>query len=134
MLIRPSSRFAILLLLLHMMAAILAYATDIPPGARLAILLLILLSAVYYLVRDILLLLPDSWREISLDQDRVEVISRDGTKLTGRLASETTVSPCFIVLRVRPEGRYLPLSRVIFPDTLSKGEFREFCVRLRFAC
>ena len=133
MVVKHSPRLAILLLLLHMVAAILVYATGMPLQARLLMLLLISLSLVYYQARDVFLLLPYSWREISLENGGISVVTRDGSKLPGRLANDSTVSPCFILLRVRQEGRYLPVSRIIFPDALEAGAFREFCVRLKFS-
>ena len=133
MAIKFSRRFCMLLLLLHTMAATVVYVTAMPLEAKLAILLLISLSLIYYLARDVFLLLPDSWREISLEQGSVEIATRGGSKLLGRCANETTVSSYFIVLRVRLEDHRLPVSRVIFPDALGAGVFREFCVRLKFS-
>ncbi|MDO8292087.1 MAG: hypothetical protein Q7T29_04365 [Gallionella sp.] len=132
MAIKPSPRLALLLLLSHAIVAIVVYWTVMPLAARLAILMLILLSLLYYLVRDVLLLFPDSWRQISFDQDSVSVVTRNGLGLSGRVASKTTVSPYFAVLRVRLEGHRLPVFRTIFPDGLDTGAFRELCVHLRF--
>lgn len=132
MAIKPSPRLALLLLLSHAIGAIVVYLTAMPPEARLAIFLLILLSLFYYLARDALLLFPDSWREISLDQGGVSVVNRDGSGFSGRIAGNTTVSPHFAVLRIRLEGHRLPVFRAIFPDALDAGEFRKLCVRLKF--
>jgi len=133
MAIKPSSRLIVLLLLSHAMVAIVVSVTVMPLAARLAILLLILLSLIYYLARDALLLFPGSWREILFDQGRVSVVTRDGSGFSGQVAGKTTVSPYFIVLRVRLEGRRLPVFRTIFPDALDAGEFRELSVYLKFA-
>ena len=133
MAIKPSSRLILLLLLSHAMVAIVVSVTVMPLAARLAILLLILLSLIYYLARDALLLFPGSWREILFDQGRVSVVTRDGSGFSGQVAGKTTVSPYFIVLRVRLEGRRLPVFRTIFPDALDAGEFRELSVYLKFA-
>ena len=133
MAIKFSGRFFVLLLALHILVVAVVYVTALPLGARSAILLMILLSLFYYLVRDVFLLLPDSWCEISLDQGGVAVVTRDGSKLFGQFVDETTASSYLVVLRVKLEGRHLPASRVIFPDALGAGAFREFCVRLRFA-
>ena len=133
MAIKFSLHFCMLLLLLHMMAATAVYLTAMPQEARLAMLLLISLSLIYYLARDAFLLLPDSWCEITLDQGGVAVVTRDGSKLFGRFAKESTVSSFLVVLCVKLDGHRLPVSRVIFPDALSAGAFREFCVRLKFA-
>ncbi|HEU0219860.1 MAG TPA: hypothetical protein VFQ98_03520 [Gallionella sp.] len=161
MAIKPSPRLALLLLLFHVMVSIIVYATMMPLAARLAMLMPILLSLFYYLARDALLLFPDSWREISFENHphpnllpegegtiasspasgrglrgglgSVSAVTRDGSGFFGQVASRTTVSPYFIVLRVRPKGRRLPVFRTIFPDTLDMGEFRELSVRLRFS-
>lgn len=133
MAIKSSPHLALLLLLSHALVATVVYATMLPPAARLALLVPILLSLIYYLARDALLLFPDSWREISFDQDRVSVVTRDGTGFSGEIANGTVVSPYFAVLRIRPEGHRLPVFRTIFPDALGTGAFRELCVRLRFA-
>jgi|GEM_PF-751636 hypothetical protein len=131
--VKSSLRFAVLLLVLHMIAATVVYATAMPLPVKLVMLLLISLSLFYYLARDVLLLFPDSWREISLDQNGVSVIARDGSSFLGQVANKTVVSPYFVVLCVRLEGHRLLVSRVIFPDAMSTGAFREFCVHLKFA-
>jgi hypothetical protein len=133
MAIKFSLRFAMTLLLLHMIAAMLVYLAAMATEAKMAMLLPVLLSLVYYLARDVFLLLPDSWHEISLGQDGVAVVTRRGSRFLGQVANETTVSPYFVVLCVRLEGHQLPDSRVIFPDALGEGAFREICVRLKFA-
>ena len=122
-----------LLLLFHAIVATVVSMTAMPPAARLAMLMLILLSLIYYLARDVLLLFPDSWREIAFDQGGVSVVTRDGSSLFGQVANNTTVSPYFAVLRVRVEGYRLPVFRTIFPDALGTGAFRELSVHLRFS-
>ncbi len=67
MVIRPSRRFTVILLLSHAAAAAAVSVTAMPPLARLAMILMISLSLSYYLARDVLLLLPGSWREISFE-------------------------------------------------------------------
>jgi hypothetical protein len=130
---KPSLRFAVLLLMLHMMVTTAVYATAMPLPVKLVMFLLIFMILFYYFVRDVLLLLPNSWREISLDQHSVKVISRDGSNLLGQVANKTVVSPHFVVLCVKLEGHLLLVTRVIFPDAMSAGAFREFCVHLKFA-
>jgi hypothetical protein len=133
MAIKPSPRLALLLLLSHAAAGTVACLTTIPTPARLALLVAILLSLFYYLARDALLLLPGSWRKISLEQDSVSVTTRDGTTFSGKITGRTAVTPGFAVLRIRTEGCCLRASRAIFPDMLGTDEFRELRVRLRFS-
>jgi hypothetical protein len=131
--IKPSLRFAVLLLLLHMLVATVVYATAITLPVKLVTFLLIAMSMFYYLARDALLLLPGSWREISLDKNSVSVAAKDGSISLGQVANQTVVSPYFVVLCVRLDGHRLLGSRVIFPDAMSTRAFRELCVHLKFA-
>lgn len=122
-----------LLSLFHAIVAIVVYATTMPLAARLAVILLVFLSLLYYLARDALLLLPDSWCDIALNQDSVSVVPRNSSGFSGQVASKTIVSPHFIVLRIKPDNYFLPVSRVIFPDALGTDAFRDLCVHLKFA-
>ena len=133
MAIKPSPIFAALLLFMHTTAFIVVYLTAIPLPATLALFLLIALSLIYHLVRDVLLLLPNSWCEVMLVPSGLSVVARDGPGFIGQLENKTTVSPYFVVLRVRLEGHRLFATRVIFPDALDAGVFREFCVQLKFS-
>ncbi len=131
--VKPSMRLAVALLLLHVIAAIVVCVTVMPLPVKQVMLLIIFLSLSYCLARDVLLLLPDSWRYIAPDQNSVSVIARDGSSLLGQVANKTVVSPYFVVLRVRLEVHRRLVSRVIFPDALNADEFRELCVSLKFA-
>nr|WP_212786870.1 protein YgfX [Ferrigenium kumadai] len=122
---------AILLLLFHLLVAGVVFLTALPVPPKLATFLLIVLSLVYYLARDALQLLPDSWREISLASGEVSATLH--TRLTGQISGDTVVSPYFVVLGICLEGRRLPVFRVVFPDAVGRDRFRELCVRLRFA-
>lgn len=133
MAIKPSLRFAMLLLLFHLIAAIVVYATAMPLVGRLAVILIVLLSLLYYLARDVLLILPDSWCDIALDQSNTSVVFKGGSSCHGKIGDKTIVSPHFVVLRIRFDNRRLPVSRVIFPDALGTGAFRDLCVRLKYS-
>lgn len=133
MAIKPSVRFATALLASHALAAFSVYMTAMPWAAKLAAFLLIVPSLLYHLAHDAFLIFPGSWREISLAQNSVSVVARDGSRLLGRVAGRTFVSPYFVVLRIRHEGRYRPFSRVIFPDAMDANAFRELRMRLKFA-
>ena len=131
--VKPSLRFAVMLALLHIMAASVVYATAMPLAAKLVLFLLLSVGFVYYLLRDILLLLGNSWREISLDRDGVSIVTRGGSGFLGRIENNSVVSPYFVVLCVRAAGHRLQAFRVIFPDAMSSSAFREFCVHLKLA-
>jgi len=133
MAIRPSPYFAVLLVFIHMVVAVVVYLTAIPMPFKLALILIAVLSLIYYLTRDVLLVLPNSWCEITLSTGNQTVVTRDGARLPFRIDNRIFISPYFIVLRGSLEGRYLMTSRVVFPDALASGEFRNLCVWLKFA-
>jgi hypothetical protein len=133
MAVKPSPIFAALLLFMHATVAIVVYLTAIPLPAKPALFLLITLSLIYHLARDVLLLLPNSWCEVTLVPGGLCVVARDGSGFVGQLENRTTVSPYFVVLRVRLGERRLRVTRVIFPDALDAGAFRELCVQLKFS-
>jgi hypothetical protein len=121
MAIKFSVRFAMILLILHILAVILVRS------------LLIFLSLIYYFARDVFLVLPESWQMFSLDHGVVSIVTGNGSKFSGRVANCAFVSPYFIVLLIKREGHILLDSRVVFPDSLSKSMFREICIRLKFS-
>lgn len=133
MALKSSLRLSMLLVTVHMIAACVVAETLIPVSTRVATIILIFVSLSYHLARDALLLLPDSWREISYQQGRLSVVSQGGMHLSGPLAGRAAVTPHFLVIGVRPEGCRLPVFRLIFPDSLDAGTFRELCVRLKFS-
>lgn len=132
MAIHPSLRLAILLLLMHLVATLALYVTPLQSSVRLALFLPVLASLTYHLARDALLLLPASWRKLSIGDDAATIVTRDGTKLTGQLAGGCVVTPVFVMLRVKLDGKRRPVARAIFPDALGGEAFRELCVRLRY--
>ena len=131
MAIKPSRIFAALLLFMHATAAFAAYLTAVPLPVRLAVFLLIGCSLIYHLARDALLLLPDSWCDVTHAAGGLSIATRAGKVFLGQLENRIMVSPYFIVLRVRIEGRRLPVERVIFPDAMEAGAFRKLCVQLK---
>lgn len=132
MAIRPSLRFALLLLFMHAMGALVLYATAMPLAVRVAIIALLAANLFYHLLRDAFLLLPDSWCDVSLDRGFVQVVVRDGSSFRAQVAGTTIVCPYLILFRVKPIGLRRLVSRAIFPDALKAGEFRKLCVDLRF--
>lgn len=131
--VKPSPRFAVLLLLLHVFAAVVVSATAMSWSAKLLMFLVVGLSLTYYLLRDVLLLLPGSWHEISIDQKDVSIVAGNGSEFLGQIANQTVVNPYFVVLCVKSQTHHGLVCRVIFPDSISSGAFRELCVHLKFA-
>ena len=131
--LKSSLRYSMSLMFLHMAVAVSVCSTTIPVAAKIMILMPIALSLAYYLARDVLQQLPNSWVGITLDHDEVSITTRDGRSFYAQPEKNTFVFPWFIVLRIVPEEHRMAVSRVVFSDALSDDEFRELSVRLRFS-
>jgi len=132
MAIKPSPRFALLLLLLHIATVISVYATVIPASVKWPAILLVVLNLIIRLARDVLLSFPGSWRVLALDKGDVSVGMRNGSGFAAQVADATFVHPYFIVLRVKL-AMHGTASQVIFSDALSASEYRELCIHLKYA-
>lgn len=131
MVINPSPRFALLLILLHAAAGFAVSVAMMPTMVKLPLFLLVLLSLFHSLARDALVRLPGAWRTVLPQHEQVSVTSRNGSGFTGKVLEGTAIYPGFVVLRILPEKCRLPVSRVIFPDALATGMYRDLCVRLK---
>ena len=132
MAIKPSPRFALWLLCMHTLGALVVYATVMPLAVRVTMVTLFAASLLYHLLRDVFLLLSDSWCDVSFDRGFVQVVIRDGSSFRAQVADTTIVSPYLIVFRVKLDELRWLVSRAIFPDALEADEFRQLCVDLRF--
>lgn len=130
--LRPSKTFALLLLAVHLLALGSVWLSNIAIWICCALSVLILLSLFYHLSRHVLLRSKSSWLSFSLDQKYAHIHTIGGVELDGEIVYRTVVTPHCIVLCVRPEGKKLPVTQVIFRDALQDETFRELCVRLRF--
>lgn len=134
MAIHPSPRFLVLLLLFHSIAVLAVCVSATPLLVRLSLSLLVIASLAFHLARDALLMLPASWRSLSVGEaGAATIVARDGFVSTGQVAGGSVVTPWFVVLRIRLEDKRRSAVRVIFPDALGSDAFRELCVRLRYA-
>lgn len=132
MAIHPSPRCAALLFLAHLLAVLAVYVTPLSLLVRLAIFLPVLVSLTYHLARDALLLLPVSWRHLSIADGAATIVTRDGFVLTGQVDDSSVVTSGFVILRIKPDGMRRPVARAIFPDALESDAYRELSVRLKF--
>jgi hypothetical protein len=132
MAIRSSLYLAVLLLLSHLIAAWAVYAVAVPMLFAVAMSLPVAASLAYHLARDAWLLLPASWLSLSVEDRVATVVARDGSVLSGQVAGSSVVTPWFVVLRIKPDGKRRPISRTIFPDALGEEAFRKLCIRLRY--
>lgn len=115
------------------MAAIAVCFTDMPSGARLVIFALIISSLLFYLARDVFRIFPGSWLKLVFERGEVKVLTRTGASFYGKVEKSTVVLPYLIALHIKVEGSSRRIYRVLFPDALESGEFRDLCIRLKFS-
>lgn len=130
--LKPSRTFILLLLAVHLLAAASLWLSNVEPWIRWVFLLLISLSLFHHLFRHALLRDKLSWLSFVISQKRVLISTRGGTELNAEILHRTVVTSFCIVLCVRPEGKNLAVTQVIFRDALQTEAFRELCVRLRY--
>jgi hypothetical protein len=118
---------------MHAIAAIAACFTDVPFLARLVVIALIISSLIFYLARDLFGIFPGSWQILTLERDVVSVLTRAGETFYGEVDKSTVVLPYLIVLRIKVGEGSWRVSRVLFPDALGSGEFRDLRVRLNYS-
>jgi hypothetical protein len=130
--LNPSRFLASVLLVLHLGSLFVVYWLNMPWVLKWIMFATLVTSVIYYLTRDVAMRFPFSWREILLSQSEVTVVTQNGSKLTGRVFDTSLVSDYFVILRIKPEGRYFATARIIFRDAISSEMFRQLCVCLRF--
>lgn len=86
----------------------------------------------HYLLRDVLLILADSVVVLSFRGDQASLISNAGSDYTGKIISQTIVTPFLTILIMLPDNHRLSRSVVIFSDGMDTEAYRELRVRLRF--
>jgi hypothetical protein len=126
-----SQRLFLYLLAVHIATIEVVWLTAVPVPIRIIVTLPIILNLVYFLFRDVLAVLPNSWRHIDLVPGGFRITIRNGTSFSCADAGKIFVSPYFVVLRVRTGDGVRSFARVIFPDSLSTGRYRELCVSLK---
>ncbi len=94
--------------------------------------LLVLSACLYLALRDVLLRLGTSCVAFRLEKESsITLMLKEGTHLSGVLADDTLVTPFFLVLVIRQEGR---CSRHVWltPGSLEGDAFRRLRVVLRW--
>lgn len=128
--IRKSGIYALLLISVHLFAAVGLGLTDLDFLARAGLLVLVLLSLLYHFY--LYARAGQFWVSCHLDQTRVQLVTRSGQVLVGEVTNRTVVTPFCIVLCASLEGYRRSVCQVVFCDAMQSEAFRELRVRLRF--
>lgn len=130
---QPSRRLAVLIGLIHILAALAVSLAGLPWWLPPPIVVLLAVSAWHLIRVHALLAAPDSLIRLQGRADgNLECLSREGEWLQVELLPDSTLFPWCAVLRLRPaEGR--ARSMTLLPDALTAREWRELRVWMRWA-
>ena len=123
---------SISLLFIFTLAIVMVLILPIYELAKLVLAGILVLFAFHYLNRDVWRISPSSFVEMRLDGDEVVLIRQSGEEIKGRVEGNSFVTPLLTILNIRPqESRWLS-SVVIFPDSMTKEDFRQLRVLLKW--
>jgi hypothetical protein len=94
---------------------------------------LLLCALIYYLCRDVALILPYSYIKIRLDGENIMLITRNGNEIPCQLARDSLVTPVLTIVNFLPANKQRVRSVMIFPDSMGKEAFRELRVLLKWS-
>lgn len=131
--LKPSFRFGLWLVLMHGLTFGVLWFLSLPGWLAALLGMSLIVSAIYYLMRDVLGNLPGSWQSLAWQGERLVVKQHNGQQLAGMPARESVVCRHFVVLGLRTATARLTRWRVIFPDALDPESFRRLVVALTFS-
>jgi hypothetical protein len=101
---------------------------------KLLIIALILLTSLYFIVRDALLMLPWSWQMVDVDsKGELTMTNKRGEQFQPALSSSTFIHAACTILNFKRDGFKLALAPVIlFSSAESEDELRRLRVWLRW--
>ncbi len=127
--LKPSRTYALMLLAVHLAAAITIFLTNLPAWARICLVLLIAVSLLHQWHQY----MHASWQNFSLEQGRLRIMTRAGFEAMGTVLDRSVVIPFCVVLCAKLDGARLPVCQMIFKDALQKDAHRELRIRLKYA-
>jgi hypothetical protein len=115
---------------MHLGTVAVVSATQLALTIRMLLIAVILFSMAYWLAREALRVLPNSWRILEIDAKSVRVECMNGAVISGQIQSGSLIFPLCIVLCIRPQEHLLSGSTVLFRDALNPDEYRRLCVQM----
>ncbi len=130
---KPSRYLAALLIMVHLVAMISLFPLVLPVWAKAMLVLLLAANLAYLLARDYLLGMPSSCIALAVGKPGVEIHTRSGELMPGRVVQGSLVTPAITVVNVLPQGAHFARSAVILPDGLDTESFRQLRVWLKWS-
>ncbi len=130
---KPSFQLVALLSLVHIAAAGLLWPLALPLGIKAIVAIALVISLVYYLRQDALLIADNAVIVFALsDEMQCIVTIRSGESMICNILGNTFVAPYLTVLNLKPVGELFTRSVVILPDGIDAEEFRQLRIWLRW--
>ena len=130
----PSKLLLGLLLAISIVACSIVISLPIALYLKLVIMALILLSSTYFILRDALLRLPNSWKTLEVDsKGELTITNKRGQQFQPQLASISFIHAACTVLNFKRNGFKLALAPVVLMTNVENAdELRQLRVWLRW--
>lgn len=128
----PSRLLFVLMLIVYSLAIFICFVIFKPIWLSLLLSALLICALVYYVCRDVALLLPSSYIKLRAEGDSMILVTRNGNEITAQLARDSLVTSALTILNLLPTGLQRVRSVVILPDSMDKEAFREIRVQLKW--
>lgn len=123
--IGPSARLALVLGIVHMVAAGLPWLVPIPAVGKAAVTLAIAFSLVFFMTRYAALHSAHSIVALETREDGgIAYQTRDGEWFEGELLGSSYVSPQLTIVNLQPRGRWRAHRAILLPDNVDPRAFR----------
>lgn len=132
--LKPSKLLLGLLLAISIVACVIIVSLPIALFLKLVIIALILASSAYFILRDALLLLPNSWQIVEVDsKGELTISNKNGLKFQPKLAASSFIHAACTILNFKREGFKFVLPAVILLSSAeNENELRRLRVWLRW--
>ena len=137
--LKPSKLLLGLLLTIAIVACVIIVSLPIVLYLKLVIIALILLTSAYFILRDVLLRLPNSWKTIDVDnKGELTMTNKSGKQFQPTLASSSFIHAACTILNFKGHGfkygsfKFALPAVILFANANNQDELRRLRVWLRW--
>ena len=132
--LKPSKLLLGLLLTISIVACVIIVSLPIVLYLKLVIIALILLTSAYFILRDVLLRLPNSWKTIDVDnKGELTMTNKSGKQFQPTLASSSFIHAACTILNFKIKGfNFVSPAVILFANANNQHELRRLRVWLRW--
>jgi hypothetical protein len=133
MVLRPAFKLAYLLMVISVMACLVLLFLPLAIFLKIILVLSVLMSAAYFILRDVLLALPHSWQSLSLtSRDEIMLTQKNGKTFMCSVLPDSVVFSYCSVLRLKLKGCFWARSLVLVEEGAEPEIFRRWRVWFRW--